>query len=425
MKTLQPLAIGYLAFALLFLGFGTWSTVTEIRGAVVAPGMLVVEGRRHVVEHASGGLVRSILVADGDHVNDGDLLIQLDTTDADADLAQLDNQLVELLVRRDRLSSERDGLDDMRSSPEVLDLLAARSEFRGQRSGQEQHFRIRLATFRENLRMLADRRKWLDGQIEQALIQISALEGKLANIDLELELQKKLLSRGVVSEKRVRDVELQRADASAALASAEGMVISLRSERARLLGEKTRLVTERTENAVAELRDLDAELKQLREQRRTAQNSLDRLSIRAPRDGLVHGMQVFGNGDVLKPAEPILYVVPRDERLRVLARVPDADREDVASGQNVTLQFSTLDQRNMPEVFGTIVNVSADRFQDETNGFGYYEVSILFEYDHTIGLGLDLRPGMPVLGFIQTKARTPWLYLSQPVRDFISRMFID
>jgi HlyD family secretion protein len=143
--------------------------------------------------------------------------------------------------------------------------------------------------------------------------------------------------------------------------------------------------------------------------------------------GVVYGLQVFGEGAVIRPAQPVLYLVPQDRPLVITAQVSPTDIDSVQRGQDVTLRFSSLDQRRTPELFGTVRRVSADAFADETTGQRYYDAEIVLNPGEAARLpdGTTLIPGMPVETFIRTMERTPMTYLTQPLMDYVARTFRD
>jgi HlyD family secretion protein len=408
---------------ILVAGFGGWAITARITGAVIAPGRIEVEQNRQVVQHIDGGVLREILVSEGDTATKGRVLVRLDPDDLTAQLAIVEGQLFEVLARRARYEAERDGADNLAFAP----ILRAEgdAETRELMQGQQRLFRTRLETAEQEAEQLRRRAGQVRSQIGGIAAQQAALDRQLDLIEEELESQRALLDRGLAQAGTVLALEREKArmsgqagDLAARRAEAEEKITELDLEIIRLR-------TARREEAITRLRDLQFNELELREQRADLQRRLDRLEIRAPVSGVVYGLQVFGAGAVIRPAEPVLYLVPQDRPLVIAARVAPTDIDSVRRGQSVTLRFSALDTRRTPELSGTVRQVSADAFTDEATGRSYYEVRVVLNAGAAARLPEDttLIPGMPVETFIRTVDRTPMAYLTQPLMDYLARTF--
>ncbi|WP_084861806.1 HlyD family type I secretion periplasmic adaptor subunit [Salibaculum halophilum] len=419
----RPVAIGMVSVLILVAGFGGWAITARITGAVIAPGRIEVEQNRQVVQHIDGGVLREILVSEGDTVPEGRVLVRLDPDDLTAQLAIVEGQLFEVLARRARFEAERDGADTLAFAP----ILRAEgdAETRELMQGQQRLFRTRLETAEQEAEKLRRRAGQVRSQVDGIAAQQAALARQLDLIEEELESQRALLDRGLAQAGKVLALEREKArmsgqagDLAARRAEAEEKITELDLEIIRLR-------TARREEAITRLRDLQFNELELREQRADLQRRLDRLEIRAPVSGVVHGLQVFGAGAVIRPAEPVLYLVPQDRPLVIAARVAPTDIDSVRLGQSVTLRFSSLDTRRTPEISGTVRQVSADAFTDEATGRSYYEARVVLNAGAAARLPEDttLIPGMPVETFIRTVDRTPMAYLTQPLMDYLARTF--
>lgn len=163
---------------------------------------------------------------------------------------------------------------------------------------------------------------------------------------------------------------------------------------------------------------------ELSERRILVIDNLARLDIRAPVSGAVYGMQVNAIRAVIRPAEPVMFIVPDDIPLVISSRINPIHIDQVYVGQEVTLRFSAFNQRSTPELFGKVVKVSADAFVDQATQVSYYKAEITpdpGEYDKLEGL--ELLPGMPVEAYIRTDDRTPMNYLIKPIADYFNKAF--
>ena len=153
-------------------------------------------------------------------------------------------------------------------------------------------------------------------------------------------------------------------------------------------------------------------------------DKIARLVITAPVEGIVLGLAVTTPRSVLRPAEPVLYLVPQDRPLVIMAKVSPVHIDQVRPGQPARLHFSAFNSRTTPELSGTVLVVSADALTDERTGQSYYRAEILPDPGEIAKLeGLTLVPGMPVEAFIRTGERTPLAYLLKPFTDYFMRAF--
>lgn len=413
-----PLAVGFSAIALLLGGVGLWSVRTEIAGAVIAGGMIVVENNRQIVQHGEGGIVGEIHARDGDRIAKGDLLIRLDGTLLRSDLAIADLQLLELRARQARLEAERNGDDRL----VIPDDLAASPDAARQIDGQRTFFTARRDTLAKALNQIEEQIRQTFDQIDGTEAQIDALTRQRDLIAAELADQATLLEKGLVQASRVSALRRE-------AARLDGEIGRLTAESARLKGQaaafeidKLKLVSDRTEAAIAELRDLRVRELELTEERRRLSERLARLEIRAPVAGIVYGATVFAERAVIQPAEPLMYIVPQDQPLIVSARVEAVHIDQVHVGQAALLRFTAFDQRQTPEIGGDVIAVSADVIHDERTGLNFYRVDLLPSAEDLIALDRTaLMPGMPVEAYLRTDTRTPLSYLTKPLTDYFNR----
>ncbi|WP_424975815.1 HlyD family type I secretion periplasmic adaptor subunit [Dinoroseobacter sp. S124A] len=420
----RQLLIGGLTLAILVGGFGTWSVMANIAGAIIAPGQIEVDQNRQVVQHPDGGVVQNIAVDEGDTVESGALLIQLDPTLLLTDLAIVEGQLFELMARRALLVAERDGVDEVIFDDALLLAAATSAEIADVMAGQRRLFEARNTSIQTETEQLARRRSQIDNQIEGITAQQVALGKQLDLIEQELADQQSLLDRGLAQASRV--LSLQREQARLL-----GSVGELTASKAEFGGRQTeidieilKLTTSRREEAIARLRDTQAQELELQQQRRALRERLSRLDIRAPVGGIVYDLTIFAERSVIRAAEPVLYLVPQDRPLIITSRVNPINVDEVFVGQEVNLRFSAFDQRRTPELKGEVVSVSPDAFIDETTGASFYRVETAPQEGEIEKLsGLDLIPGMPVEAFIRTADRTPIEYFVKPLSDYFNRAF--
>lgn len=421
----RPLILGLLTLLVLVGGFGTWSVLSSISGAVVASGRIEVDRNRQVVQHLDGGIVAEILVDEGDTVAEGETLIRLDADDLTSQLVITEGQLFELMARRGRLEAERDEADQITFDPELLKAAETRPDVKDLVEGQERLFTARRDTTAREIDQLAKRRVQIEEQIRGIQAQQQSMQVQLDLISEELTNQQSLLDRGLAQAATVLNLRRTQANLDgqlgelvAAEAQAEGRITEIEIEILKL-GSGQR------EEAITRLRDLRYQELELAETRRSLRQRLARLDITAPVSGIVYGLQVHTPRSVIRPADPVLYLVPQDRPLVIAAQVAPTDIDQIYTGQQVTLRFSALDQRATPELFGHVTQVSADAFEDQGSGFSYYRAEIELNPGEQgrLPAGTVLIPGMPVESYIRTADRSPLAYLVKPLADYFNKAF--
>ncbi len=420
----KPLTLGFVALALLVGGFGTWAVMANISGAVIASGQVEVDQNRQVVQHPDGGVVAEILADEGDQVAAGDILLRLDANLLQSELVIVEGQLFEIMARRGRLQAERDETADLSFNPELVEIAATDEGVADLINGQHRLFNARTESMSKEIDQLEKRRGQTTDQIKGIKSQQDALEQQLSLIEEELSSQQSLLDKGLAQASRVLSLQREEArlrgqvgELASSVAQAEGRITELDIEI-------LKLGTTRREEAITQLRDLQFRELELAERRHSLREQLDRLDIKAPVSGIVYDLAVFTPRSVIRPADPVLYLVPQDRPLVIAARIEPIHVDQVFVGQEVVLRFSAFDSRTTPELNGLVVQVSADAFQDERTQATYYRAEVVLQ-DGEIEKLKDLKiiPGMPVETFLRTNDRTPMGYLLKPLADYFNKAF--
>ena len=420
-----PVLFGLFGLIVLFGGFALWATQSNIAGAIIASGRIEVDRNRQVVQHPTGGVVSEIAVQEGDTVKAGDLLLALDDRQAQSQLAIIEGQLYELMARRGRLEAERDQTDEVVFEDELMQAGAGNPDLEELISGQRNLFFARRDSVAGETEQLQKRQGQIQNQIDGIEAQEKALALQLGFIEEELTNQKALLEKGLAQATRVLALQRQQA-------SLDGQLGELAANKAQAEGRITeidlevlKLASARREEAITRLRDLRYRELELVEQRASLLQDIDKLQIRAPVSGIVYAMRVQTPRSVIRGADPVLFLIPQDRPLVIVAQVDPIHIDEVHVGQQVNLRLSALDQRSTPELVGEVALISADAFEDETLGRTYYRAEITLNPGELEKLkaGEVLIPGMPVEAFIRTADRTPMAYLIKPFADYFKRAF--
>ncbi|NIZ13213.1 HlyD family type I secretion periplasmic adaptor subunit [Phaeobacter sp. HF9A] len=419
------LIAGILGLVILLGGFGSWAVFSSIAGAVVTSGRIEVDRNRQVVQHIDGGVVAEILVDEGDLVEAGQVLLRLDATDLASQLVITEGQLFEMMARRGRLEAERDEAQEISFDPQLLTLAGQRPEVADLVQGQERLFQARRDSVQREAEQLDKRAAQIREQITGVQAQQLATRQQLELIAEELGNQQSLLDRGLAQASVVLNLRRTQANLEGRLGELIASEAQAKGRITELEIETLKLGNQRREEAITRLRDLRYQELELAETRRATLERLNRLDILAPVSGVVYGLAVQTPRSVIRPAEPLLYLVPQDRPLVVATQVAPTDIDQIFVGQPVSIRLPALDQRQTPELFGTVTQVSADAFVDEATGRSYYRAEIQMRPGETDKLprGTVLIPGMPVEGFIRTAEHSPLSYLVKPLADYFIRAF--
>ena len=420
-STRGPMTAGLLALVLLVGGFGTWAVMAQITGALITSGQSEVDRNRQVIQHPDGGVVAEILVDEGDTVAAGDLLIKLDATTLQSELAIVEGQLFELMARRGRLEAERDGIETLTFDP-ILMAAPTGSELM---EGQRRLFDARLESTKRATEQLDQQRAQIASQLDGISAQQTALDTQKTLISQELGDQQKLLDQKLVQASRVMGLQCEEANLLGRVGELTASAAQAAERMTEIDIQVLTLTTTRREESITRLRDLQYNELELSERRRTLVRQLDRLDIRAPVSGVVYGLQVFAEQSVIRPADPVMFLVPQDRPLVIATKVRPVDIDQIHLGQDVILRFSAFDQRRTPELHGKVTLVSADIFQDEATGMAFYQAEIQLNEGEATRLPEDmvLIPGMPVEAFVRTADRSPMDYLFKPLADYFAKAF--
>ena len=419
----RHLAIGVTAVALLVGGGGGWATMTELSGAVIAPGLLVVDTDVKKVQHPTGGVVAQLRVRNGDHVKADQIVLRLDETQTRANLAIVTKSLDELAARQARDEAERDGKDKVVFPAHLLARMKD-PDVAHAVTGEQKLFEIRRSAREGQKAQLEQRIAQLHEQIQGLNDQIVAKKRELELIQQELKGVRELWQKNLVPITRVTSLER---DAARLEGERGALVSSVAQAKGKITETELQIIQidqdMRTEIG-KELADIRGKTAELMEKKVAAEDQLKRVDIRAPQDGVVHELAVHTVGGVVSQGETIMLIVPRGEVLTVEVKIAPQDIDQVHLGQKAVLRFSAFNQRTTPELDGEVSRVSADISQEQKTGSTYYTARLSVAEEQIARLnGLKLVPGMPVETFIQTNPRTVVTYLVKPLHDQITRAF--
>ena len=404
---------GLVVVASMVAGLAAWSMLAPLESAAVAPGSVSVEFNRKTIKHLEGGIVRRILVTEGQKVSAGQLLIELDTTQARAQLELLRGQRAAAEARYVRLVTERDGGGRIRF-PDWLERKRGESHIADIIGRQDGIFSARRAAMASQTAILTTRIGQLDEEIKGLDGQIAASRSGIAILGEELTIVAGLLNKGLARRPRLLELRRMETERLSDLAKA----ISAVARAGQRIGETRLQIGDlqvvRNAEITQEMREVQTELLELGERLRVAEDTLTRSRITAPLDGTVVGLQVHTVGGVVGPAEPLVHIVPSDEKLIIEAQIDPIDIDVVRTGLTARIDLTPFNSRHSGAITGTVASVSADSLVDENSGRGYYLVRIEIDDNDPAAQAVTLRPGMPAQVMIITGRHTIMHYPSNP-----------
>jgi HlyD family secretion protein len=400
-------------------GCGGWAVHAELTGAVIAQGKVAVRKQVKLIQHRDGGIVGEILVANGDVVKAGEVLVRLDETQTKAELGVLKGQRAEIEGRRARHVAERDGATvirfDSRFEHDPFTAEIARGEIR---------------LFNENLAVREARRDQLSLQIAQFEEQVRGLtaqqeanasERKMVKEDLERLTP--LYNKGFIEIGKIRTMERD-------LVKIDGLKGEIDANIARVKGQISEsrikiieLDQQARTDGQRDLREVDGKLAELQERIVASLDRLSRMVIRSPISGTVNELAVNSVNGVIAPKETLMSIVPDSADLVVEAKLSPTDIDQATTGQPARLRFSSFNQRTTPEVAGTVETIGAAATLDQASGQTYYLSTIAIAGGQRQVAGKPIVPGMPVEVFLTTGDRTVLSYLIKPFTDQMMKSF--
>ncbi|MCR9152250.1 MAG: HlyD family type I secretion periplasmic adaptor subunit [Rhodobacteraceae bacterium] len=408
-----------------FGGFGLWALRAPLAAAVIAQGSFVATGQNKIVQHLEGGIIADILVTEGTTVREGETILRLDETLAEASKR-------ELLVRRHRLEATEarllaqnlekdelvfsDALLALSDDPEVASILdGQRLAFEVARSG----FANDIALIERNMDAIEARRVGYEQQLLSVRSQLEILEEELAAKD-------DLLREGLSLRDEVSALRRSRLEASGQIARLEAEIAEIDRMREKFLTQIGKTRDEYGRATLSELQAIQAELESVREQVRRAENVLLRTEVHAPVSGIVVRLYYHTAGGVIETGRPIAEILPDDAPLIIETLVPRNDIDNVRVGQLATVRLTGLNQRTTPILNGLVDYVSADAVASGEQAYAreVYVVRVTLTGEELARVsGFSPKPGMPVEIMIKTEERTFAQYIAKPIVDSMARAF--
>ena len=428
-STKVPTVGGILILAVALMGFGVWGNIAPIAGAVVASGVFVATGQNKIIQHLEGGVIREIYVREGDVVEPGQVLLDLDDTAARAELQRLFLRRVRLSAIDARLQAEMREEPEIRWPDDVIGARIASPEVKEIIDSQKMTFAARRNNMNSDIKSIDESIKALNERIQGSRIQLDAVKKQIVLLDEEIQTKDRLVQAGLVRKPELMVLQRSRANLEGEVGRIMGDIGDAKERIARAAEQINGVRKTAIKTAVEQMHEVRGELVDVRERMLTAKGVLDRIRITAPVSGVVVKLRYHTEGGVVEPGKNIMELLPVKEELIIEARLRPQDIDSVKHRQKATVRLTALSQRITPMVSGEVIYLSADTLADEKKSqqmgpTDIYIVRVKLNGEETRAIpGFSPTPGMPAEVYIKTSERTFFQYIVKPIQDSMSRAF--
>ena len=415
---------GLLIIVLCFGLFGSWAALAPLERAAFAAGTVKVASNKKTVQHLEGGTVKRILVQDGEAVEAGDLLVELDSSQLVAQFDVFTHQLMQARIIAKRLLAEQ----QQKLVIDVGSIALPKGDERTQvmLANQQDLLIARTTAMSGRVNVFQQRIRQLESNRSGLIEQNNTTSMLLASYKTDLNDQNELLKEGYAQISRVRDLERNISTLNGDVAKVNSSINALDMQVNETKLNITQLRKDRTAEVAQQLAETDMAINELQEKNSILAEKISRTLILAPVTGNVLNMTLHTVGGVVAQGRSILDIVPYQDRLIVEAQIAINDIDSVAVGSTADIRFSVFNEVKSTVIEGRIEYISADRLVSENGGFPYYLARLEVTDKGMIALeGHTLIPGMPAEVLINTGTRTLLQYLLQPALEAYSRSFIE
>jgi len=414
---------GLLVIILFFGGLGVWSVYFPFQGAVIAPGVVNVFGERKMVQHLEGGMVNKIFVKEGDEVTQGDVLIELKSSQVSSNVELLQGRLWAKEAEAARLRAEAvmkpsiswpKALDEVKGNPDIAQILSTEKDI----------FVSRRSDLKGKIKLHHSQISQTKNRIEGAKEELKSVAEIILNLEEDLISKRPLLAEKYMGKSDILTLERS-------LSEYRGRKGKLKQDIAQftqMIQEyKLRIVdmeNQYRDAAVSKLGEVTDLIFDLKDQIKPMLDAEHRLEVRAPVSGVVINMQVHSeDSGVIQPGMPLLEIVPKDLSMVIKAQVRPQDIISVKKGQSTKVQLAAFQRKSTPPIMGKVTYVSPDLMHEQSSRgeISYYEVYVQVDEVDLKAHNAYLSPGMPAACYITTESRTVISYLLDPLLENVDR----
>ncbi|MET0295386.1 MAG: HlyD family type I secretion periplasmic adaptor subunit [Phenylobacterium sp.] len=414
----RPMVIGSAIIGVFVVGMFLFAAVMPLNAAVMAPGQVRVEANKKTLRSLAGGVVREILVREGQRVNVGQPLLRMDEVQAKAVFDVLQSQYDALTAQAARLQAEATGQRSMVVPPELAGRMSD-PQIAALVQDQQFLFSSRLSLFESQAASLSQRVQQSQSTASGVQAQLDSVAEQTRLTQEELAGYKKLNEQGYAPKTLILRYERALAD----LGGRRGQLIGDLNRNRQQMGETQMQMAAMREDRISKaaemLRDTQVRLAEVGPKLTAARQSFESTVVKSPVVGYVLDLTQFTTGGVVGPGELLMNIVPADAPLIVTAKLRPDEIDDVRPGMKARVRLSAFNYRTVPPVDAEVTNVSADALVDQKTGTSYFNADLKIPPKELAKLpkGAKLEPGMPAQAMITTGRRTILGYIMGPITD--------
>lgn len=417
--------IGLLLMFITFGGFGAWAFLAPLAAAVISQGSFVATGQNKIVQHLEGGIIKEIMVEEGDQVTAGQPILRLDETKALANERELVLRLVRLEAIEARLLALYDGQTTL-TFPEHLLAQADSPDIAQILQGQQTAFKSATSSLENEIALLERNRSALAVRKSGYVSQLASHREQVELLETELEARETLSEKGLMRRTEIVGLKRSLVEAAGQIGRLEAEIGEIAELSQKYTMQISQTIRQHQQTALNDLQPIQGELDSIREQLAAARNVRERTDIVAPVSGTVVRLHYHTAGGVVESGRAIAEILPSEQPLIIEVQVPRVDIDSVRRGQHATIRLTALNRRTTPILNGEVIYVSADSITDTHSGAPQevYIARISMPASELKRVqNFNPTPGMPAEIMIQTAERTFAQYLVKPIKDSLGRAF--
>lgn len=403
-------------------GFLAWSFLVPLEEGVTTSGQIIVEQNRKTLQHLEGGIVRAIYVEEGDYVESGDVLFELDTIAITSNRDQIALDRATFLGNAERIEALMNNEDSLNfETAESWGISDKDSQ--SIQSEQLKVFREQKENYTASISVYNQRIQSLQVGEEKRSALIASTEDSIRTLDQELDLKRKLVDEQLATVEEVYRLEREKSRLVSELANLEKQILEVSSQIDEVRRERTQTTSAFREELSRELAQTRTEISKAEEQLKAIDDAVFRSKVVAPDTGQVMNLKFATIGGVVQPGEPMLEIVPASSGMWAALQILPNDRDSISTGMDVRVTLAGFKSWKTPDIGGKVMFVSPDLKTIQETGMSYYEARILLDQDDLKSSKLPpILPGMPVQAFVEAgSARTLAEYLIEPIYEHLKK----
>jgi HlyD family type I secretion membrane fusion protein len=420
----RPMVVGAAIIGVLVVGLGLWAALTPLASGVTAGGEVAVESNLKTIRHREGGVVREILVKDGQRVHAGQPLITFDDTDTHAAVEVLQNQADALMGQAARATAEANGQATIQFPPE-LTSRASEPRVAGVMRDQQFLFSTRTQLFQSQTSILSQRLDQIQNQIQGNQFQVDSVQEQSKLTDDEMSGYKTLYAKGYAPRQLILRYERSMSELSGRKGSLQADIARLRQQQGETRMQMVSMSDQRHTTAADELRDAQAKLSDVLPRLIAAKAALAGAVVRSPTEGYVFNLTQFTQGGAAGAGEVLMQVVPADAPLFIQAMIKPQDIESVKLNMDARVRILALNPRWHSPMNAKVTMVAPSKTSSEKSGLSFYRIDVRIDPKELTKLrsGEHITPGMPASVMLITGNRTLLGFLVSPITDTLEHAF--